>query len=697
MKNKTHIYMANLLIKDLRANKITLPGLGTFIPPEEIRLAILNNQGAFRAGAVGPDFYPDLLLGQATIHPDNSGEWIDLMFKRLRLSVPAERERNLAFTLGFMIHYAGDMFGHAFVNSYALGWFPPFDEVLTSLEKAKIVIRHMLVEKYMDDLVPNQSIHLSPPINFIRDVFTCGDAQDLMRRFDIDNTPMNPLGMFINIRNKVHNDLLRAVVGFAPGPITKFFQNWEEDVDKGIRTWLEEWAQTSSLFAGESDDKFRPTMDRFERWFLLRFTSMIGFPDAAGAFMTFLSDIKLLNPLKDLIKELQKKILIAIAKAVLGKENYAKIEDAVRDLQAVFKDPKTYLNNTWLFPQGEVSDKLDADFGNFGKESSTNRQTFHAFYQCLNMCKLCLIGSDNLNEMINDAGGRGSYRDSTFLAAARMGYITVKTSSAAWSGTDNNIYLGITYGRREYEVLCDKMGYNDFEKNDLDTYPFFLPENVELSRVGHITARMSGHTPAGGWKCDWIQIKDRDRKLLFQSDADFWLYTGNRRDIHNFDKKYSISEKPLRLDPSIMNFLWSLDGKGDDNSNPARKKQWELSGKWRFPFYSDTLLRAKIFRPLFETPADPLFPEDPYADDYDEEEWDAEGDYCVNKNHQGRIRDHTDHHELHKLTCSFLPDEGNRIYLGYYNCAWDVLEAARDAVNGEVDGCYYCCRGIHKQ
>ncbi|MCL2166708.1 MAG: zinc dependent phospholipase C family protein [Clostridiales bacterium] len=557
--------MANMLIDDMRANKLNLPGLGACTPPSEVRNAVINNPGAFRAGSVGPDFYPDLFLGQGVIHPDNSGKWLDLMFKRLLVSVPSERDKNLAFTLGFMSHYAGDMFGHAYVNHYAGGWFPLIKDIPTNPAKAKIVIKHILVEEYMDQRVPaNASMQLDPPINFIRDVFTCSDAHLLMKQMNVGDDLTNPLSKYIILRNDVHNDLLKTAIGVLPG-VTQYVQNWEEDVDSGIVTWLSEWAKTAEIFSGSGSDKFKQVIDNLEKWFMLKFISMIGFPDFVGQVISFLDDINILGPIKDFLKQLFREIVIAIAKEALG-ELYTTLDEAIKAIESAFKDPKVYLDNGLLFAERNVSQRLDADFGNYGKESSSDKQTFHAVRQCLTMSKLCLIGTDNLNAIVKNASGTLSFKSSNYTPAARMGYITVKTGTASTgflgiegAGTDNNVYLGIRYSNgKKYEVLCDKPNYNDFEKGDEDTYPFIMPENVDLSKVSAITARMSGNTASGDWYCDWIEIKNSSRERLFRLDSDFWLSTGQNKEFSNFSKYYSIPSAALRIDPKIMNFLWSL-------------------------------------------------------------------------------------------------------------------------------------------
>ena len=65
--------------------------------------------------------------------------------------------------------------------------------------------------------------------------------------------------------------------------------------------------------------------------------------------------------------------------------------------------------------------------------------------------------------------------------------------------------------------------------------------------------------------------------------------------------------------------------------------------------------------------------------------------YYVNKNAQP-----TSEHEVHKSTCSWLPDAENRIYLGDFVSSAEALKAARKFYS-DVDGCYYCCPEIHKR
>lgn len=63
--------------------------------------------------------------------------------------------------------------------------------------------------------------------------------------------------------------------------------------------------------------------------------------------------------------------------------------------------------------------------------------------------------------------------------------------------------------------------------------------------------------------------------------------------------------------------------------------------------------------------------------------------YYVNKNAQAN-----GDHEVHTGSCSHLPIEHNRLYLGIFaNCRDAVREAKK--TYSKSNGCYYCCNPCH--
>ena len=51
-------------------------------------------------------------------------------------------------------------------------------------------------------------------------------------------------------------------------------------------------------------------------------------------------------------------------------------------------------------------------------------------------------------------------------------------------------------------------------------------------------------------------------------------------------------------------------------------------------------------------------------------------------------------HEVHKSTCTHLPDASHRLYLGNFTTDQAALRAAKRRYP-KADGCFYCCPDIH--
>ena len=63
--------------------------------------------------------------------------------------------------------------------------------------------------------------------------------------------------------------------------------------------------------------------------------------------------------------------------------------------------------------------------------------------------------------------------------------------------------------------------------------------------------------------------------------------------------------------------------------------------------------------------------------------------YYVNKSAQSN-----GDHEVHKQGCSWMPEEGNRVYLGdFATCRSAVTEAKKRYP--QSNGCFYCSRECH--
>lgn len=144
---RSHLWIAQRIVEDLSNNcRVTIKNVKFDVPPELCH-SIISNPGAFLAGAIGPDGYPDFVTGQITTHPGIEGDWqaadwFDELYQK------ASPGSELAFAAGYMTHGAGDAFAHSYVNAYAGDIF-----LLTDGE-VSVERRHFVLEKYIDVHLP---------------------------------------------------------------------------------------------------------------------------------------------------------------------------------------------------------------------------------------------------------------------------------------------------------------------------------------------------------------------------------------------------------------------------------------------------------------------------------------------------------------------------------------------------------------
>jgi hypothetical protein len=206
-KAKTHAVTANQAMREaiLDLNAVWLRGIPSPVQANnaEVLAAIRAWPAYFRAGALGPDQYPDLIAGQLWVHANRgrsgclaggggdpcvpSGDkletrslnrWrsIDYGMYQLRraLQLPAnpDRAQALAFSYGYLAHEMADGFAHAWINEWSgdtwvlqegTGIFGPVTEE----------VKHVAVEQYLDSRVAVSSADLAvaAPINFLNSLY----------------------------------------------------------------------------------------------------------------------------------------------------------------------------------------------------------------------------------------------------------------------------------------------------------------------------------------------------------------------------------------------------------------------------------------------------------------------------------------------------------------------------------------------
>ncbi|MDO9284888.1 MAG: LEPR-XLL domain-containing protein, partial [Aquabacterium sp.] len=160
-KPYTHIEVAVDVRRDLLEDgKVTLQGVAYDVDPIIVE-AVRQYPSYYYGGAVGPDGFPDLVMGQSVIHPDSTGLWLSHLLDKAWAAQgegspysPAEQLQIMAFAYGFATHAAGDLWAHTLVNEFADGVFPSVGNVVLEDGARANAIRHLIVEGYIGDATP---------------------------------------------------------------------------------------------------------------------------------------------------------------------------------------------------------------------------------------------------------------------------------------------------------------------------------------------------------------------------------------------------------------------------------------------------------------------------------------------------------------------------------------------------------------
>jgi hypothetical protein len=606
MKSKTHVFMANLLLKDLQRNVLAIPlenkdfvkggnlrlnaeptlkvhlKGGSFTPPGEVKDAILAHPTFFRAGSMGPDFFPDMLLGQGIIHGQNSGKWLELMFDEFLKMDRKDPDQKpvLAFLAGMMMHYSADLFGHAYVNEWARGWFPAITEFTTNKDKAQIVIRHMLVESYMDERVSRnpdpalKDMSIDIPVQFL---YTCFANEENINRVIGSFGPAQqkeaksllekmPLYYLIKLRDGMRKAAQSNAAGILD--VLNYLSGWEKDTINAINDWFVVWKTIAGFTVDDKGETFPRCKAAFKGWADRHLALILGEPKWVKKLTDFLS-IDLVAPIKWAIEIVEKefeKMLLDLLEKATG------IPSTIKDIEEYLKSPATLINKGTFFSEPKATDLLDKEFADYGTNSDTLTQQFRAFSLCLTMGKFCLMGADNLNAYL----GKPVYQKPARYKSVQKLNITIGTSKKTWSGTDDNVYFDLVVkDGRTFSILLDKPGYNDFESGDTDSYAFVLPQRIRYDQITAWRLRKDYLKVSDDWRVRYVQLKNEDLgEVLAEYSVDREL-----KDKTPWEERLDLTSRaqaePFPIDPSIITFLYSLDGQDKTGKNPAIYRQWE--------------------------------------------------------------------------------------------------------------------------
>ncbi|MEO5619162.1 MAG: hypothetical protein ABIS67_15435 [Candidatus Eisenbacteria bacterium] len=188
----THNYSGSLARADAVDNELLRINGRDYPVRPEVVAALRDWPAHYDAGVVGPDGFPDIMYGQVVIHTTGTGQWLGHILGRAWAAQSdgsysaEEKSQILAFSYGYLTHAAGDMWAHTMVNDFSdpsgtIGVFPGYGDILTSLDKAAIAVRHLILERYMADATPGWDV------NPERGPAPGGDISD-------DSSPAQPYG-----------------------------------------------------------------------------------------------------------------------------------------------------------------------------------------------------------------------------------------------------------------------------------------------------------------------------------------------------------------------------------------------------------------------------------------------------------------------------------------------------------------------
>jgi hypothetical protein len=576
-KLPTHNYSANLLIEELRDNngKLEVYPYGKFKIPSEFYNAIMNYPEAFRAGSLGPDVYPEMITGQSNIHPmvdgHTSGDWFDLLVEEYqKMPASSEKEKTLAFILGYGVHYSGDLFGHTYVNSWTGGPFPELTDALKSETKLRNIKRHIILESFIDKQIPDyykegERVRIDAPLGFVKETLIVKGHRKFGVAFFLD--PI--LDLRDSLKDKA--DDLKAYKGdLSPVDLLKYGVNtniagyserWYKDIDKGIYKFIEA-NQDMARAMLDKDAGVSDTIDPITEWMGDYAPQMSPVPDAAIMVIGLKKDIVMeianavgLNEIEEAWNEIKSKAFIYAFTEIFGID--------VEGLMTYMKDPETYIDTDLFETKGQTSTIVMNDLGNYSSISSLEDVDFDPFYNTCQMSKLILLGSDNLNDLFENT----KFEKTPMIGAFDKLNIRIRTKSnngMPWTdggsnGSDDDIFFHLILNDgTDHRFLMDKPGVNDFEGGNNRVYTFELPEYITYGEVASIKVEKK-NIVSDDWGPDFIEVWPDYGKHLLEKTYFNKYFKGNTSKtfyVNASDDYLGYSQ----LDPSIINFIETLDG-----------------------------------------------------------------------------------------------------------------------------------------
>ena len=465
-KPTTHVFLGDVALKDAvvdglvtinRVNYRTgeiIGVVGQYAVDPAILQGLRNNPAQYHAGILGPDAYPDIMTGQQVIHPGQvdtgvpmgSNAWLRHLWNQSE--IPSNRTPAIkAFTVGYMTHAAGDMFGHTFINNFSGGHFALGENA----------IKHIVLEGYVDKRLDKSKLDA----NFFR--ASIDGVEDFIYRSLIDARPGTHLGetllreggggtdkslprIFSSLRRdllidieenraaaddcKVYDPTCSATILNA---IADYEDRWVDDIDSGLRAWpgVSHQVAIALFFNAERKADTDKAFSILQEYVTGHLLSMAGAPDAVGIIADKIGDlIDTVTPsfLKEAISELKGALLDVLLEAAIGMTK--------EELKKYLTNPELHFDLVMSIGAGEdvTLQRMNSEYlhltdtGYNSPNESFDYTQVPAAYNTATMSKLIMLGPNEINRLLSDLGSDVRLDGPNVM----LGFIPSLDGSAQW-------------------------------------------------------------------------------------------------------------------------------------------------------------------------------------------------------------------------------------------------------------------------
>ncbi len=471
-KVKTHVYSANLVLEDISDGFVEIKPYGKFkVMPEYVEI-LRQYPEYYRAGALGPDLLPDMLIGQTIFHPGNTyktpGDMINVFWQlanQLPDYLPSQQQQQIsnyisstvqidvippkdesdpandclkmnnkkqakAFMLGFMAHAAGDYFGHSYINKWAEGPWPDVTNGISAEEK-NIIKRHSVLEAYIDSQIPlkykaKQYNIITAPQRFLFDTMLVDGELNMenivldsrMAQFFGDTECVPPhLKLFFAIRDACASRI-ETINNNKNGNAWDQFV-WGISLQSAQKTYCEEWIKDIDRGLGawiDANEKAAQTMV-IDGYGMEQYKAELKkWYDQYFWSMLGYPDVAVsvkngLGSVSDFIMEIVPDSVEQDYKALkTDAMNYAvkKAFNVNLDEWMKLLDPPLSVMQTGGLFPTNAFNTINSEMGNFNTCTNTIDQTFAPFSNTLTLTKLTLIGKPGIDELRRVSGSDSS-------------------------------------------------------------------------------------------------------------------------------------------------------------------------------------------------------------------------------------------------------------------------------------------------